>query len=491
MATAARTAARQTKPPLNDPTARPPGSQRGAHPRPRPRSHPHSEARGAHPCPRRDSLLPAWHAPRPAEALFFFFSRASGRHRAMSSRPKLLSIDAFSKTIEDAKIKTASGGIITLVCCAIVLFLIRNEYNDYRLVINLPTLVVDKDINKPLDINVDITFPNVPCEVLTIDILDVSGDVKVDVVKSGFEKVALALDGTEISGGARAPPLANDVSLEELAGRGPDASGVCGLCYGLLPQDAAEGEHPKFCCNDCATVKLAYAEKLWAFYDGADIAQCEAEGYVACLTESIANNEGCRIRGTTQINRILGNLHFAPGASFTSPGKHVHDLSLYDKYGDKFNFDHVINHWLFGPAAAGAELATDAIHPLDGYQTRVAQKLHVFLYYLKVVATRFEFLLRPPVDTNQFLVITHDRPLQGGRDEDHQHTLHAQGGIPGVFFYFEILPMKIINREQFAKTWSGFVLGVVSSVAGVLMVGALLDRLVFAAEQAIRLKKDL
>ena len=59
-----------------------------------------------------------------------------------------------------------------------------------------------------------------------------------------------------------------------------------------------------------------------------------------------------------------------------------------------------------------------------------------------------------------------------------------------MFFHFEILPMKIINKEQYAKTWSGFVLGVISSIAGVLMVGALLDRSVWAAERVIRAKKD-
>lgn len=412
----------------------------------------------------------------------------------MSSRPKLLSIDAFSKTIEDAKIKTASGGIITLLCCAIVLFLIRNEYNDYNLIINLPTLLVDKDINKPLDINLDITFPNLPCEVITLDILDVSGDAKVDVLKSGFSKFRILTneDGREVQDDEK---MLYDTSLEEMAGAGPDANGVCGSCYSALPQD----EGHSYCCNDCATVRVAYAEISWAFYDGAGIEQCEREGYVSKITERINNNEGCRVRGTTQINRISGNLHFAPGASYTAPGKHYHDLSLYNKYDDsKFNFDHVVNHFLFGPTLDKRDTSTSeeeeaelSTHPLDGFSKKLNKKQHLFSYYLKVVSTRFEYLTKPLLDTNQFSVITHDRPLVGGRDEDHQHTLHARGGMPGVFFHFDISPMKIINKEQHAKTWSGFVLGVVSSIAGVLMVGALLDRSVFAAEQAIKLKKDL
>lgn len=403
----------------------------------------------------------------------------------MSSRPKLISIDAFAKTVEDAKIKTASGGIITLVCVFIVLFLIRNEYNDYTLVITRPELVVDRDVNTKLDINLDISFPNIPCDVLTLDILDVSGDIQLDILKSGFQKYRMLPDSKdEILDDA--PILNNDLSLYEMA-KGVDANGECGGCYGALPQNDNE-----YCCNNCETVKLAYAERMWAFYDGENIDQCEREGYVSTLRERIENNEGCRVKGTAQINRISGNLHFAPGTSMTSPGRHVHDLSLYDKYPDKFNFDHVINHFSFGSDPHNNDVLQQSTHPLDNHQLILNEKLHVASYYLKVVATRFEYLNNlAPLETNQFSVISHHRPLQGGKDEDHQHTLHARGGLPGVFFHFDISPLKIINKEQFAKSWSGFVLGVISSIAGVLMVGAVLDRSVWAAEKAIKGKKDM
>lgn len=402
----------------------------------------------------------------------------------MSSRPRLISLDAFAKTVEDAKIKTASGGMITLVCVFIVLFLIRNEYVDYTLIITRPELVVDRDVNKKLDINIDILFPNLPCDVVTLDLLDLLGDIQLDVLLLGFQMYRLVPGSSDqIPDDLRV--LNNGISLEERAkGLADGESGECGLCYGSLDQ-----ENNAHCCNDCATVRVAYAEKKWAFYDGENIAQCENEGYVTRLRERIDNNEGCRIVGSTHINRISGNMHFAPGASFTQPGSHVHDLSLYDKYPDKFNFDHVIHHLLFGNEPVLA--AEHSTHPLDGHSLTTGEKRHLASYYLKVVATRFEYLNTNLLETNQFSVISHHRPLSGGKDDDHQHTLHARGGLPGVFFHFEISPLKIINREQYAKTWSGFVLGVVSSVAGVLMVGALLDRLVWAAEKALKGKKDL
>ena len=211
------------------------------------------------------------------------------------------------------------------------------------------------------------------------------------------------------------------------------------------------------------------------------------------MKQRIGENEGCRVKGTAKINRISGTMDFAPGASMTKDGRHVHDLSLYQKYKDKFNFDHVINHLSFGNNPPASKLVdTGSITPLDGHKFLQHKKYHLINYFLKIVATRFESLDgKHKFDTNQFSVITHDRPLAGGKDEDHQHTLHARGGVPGVAFNFDISPLKIINREEYAKTRLGFILGVVSSIAGVLMVGSLMDRSVFAAQQAIKGKKDL
>lgn len=416
----------------------------------------------------------------------------------MSSRPRLLSLDAFSKTVEDARVRTASGGMITLVCVFIVLMLIRNEYHDYKSVVVRPELVVNRDVNKQLDINLDILFPEVPCGVLTLDILDLTGDLHLDVVQSGFEVFRMLPLGEEIKDDL--PILSRVTEISEickgLTKEEMEQGKQCGSCYGALNQD-----NNRACCNTCEAVRLAYAVKEWGFFDGANIKQCEDEGYVSKMTERIRSNEGCRVRGSAKINRISGNLHFAPGTALSSKGRHAHDISLWSKYADKFTVNHVVNHFSFGsdpgsslPLASSEDAASaPSIHPLDGYKFTNNFRDHVASYYLSVVSTRFEFLegKKDPVETNQFSVITHDRPIVGGRDDDHQNTLHAQGGYPGVFFHFDISPMKIINREEYAKTWSGFVLGVVSSIAGVLTVGAVLDRSVWAAEQVLRGKKDV
>lgn len=355
-----------------------------------------------------------------------------------------------------------------------------SEWSEFNTVQLRPELVVDRDRGKRLDINLDILFPRMPCDVMSLDIMDVSGEMQLDITKSGLKKFRLDSNGATLG------------EEEMLVGLKLQASRsnaeYCGPCYGALDQNGNEGKKPedKVCCNNCDEVREAYVRANWAFYDGKNVEQCESEGYVERI--NLRLTEGCRVKGTVSINRVAGNLHVAPGASFSGAGQHTHDLSLYDQH-PQLTFEHVINHLSFGQPIESDEMQIST-HPLDGLESKRGRKYHSFSYFVKVVSTRHEFLNGTVVETNQFSATKHDRPLSGGKDEDHQHTVHLRGGVPAVFFYMEISPVKVINKEVYKKTWGSFVLGVCSIIGGVLTIGGALDRAWYAADKAIRGKKD-
>lgn len=62
----------------------------------------------------------------------------------MGRGSRLTRLDAFTKTVEDARVRTTSGGIVTIVSVFIVFVLVVGEFNDYRRIIVRPELVVDK-----------------------------------------------------------------------------------------------------------------------------------------------------------------------------------------------------------------------------------------------------------------------------------------------------------------------------------------------------------
>lgn len=62
----------------------------------------------------------------------------------MPAKSRFTRLDAFAKTVEDARIRTTSGGIITLTSLLIILWLVWGEWAEYTRVVVLPELVVDK-----------------------------------------------------------------------------------------------------------------------------------------------------------------------------------------------------------------------------------------------------------------------------------------------------------------------------------------------------------
>jgi hypothetical protein len=113
-----------------------------------------------------------------------------------------------------------------------------------------------------------------------------------------------------------------------------------------------------------------------------------------------------------------------------------------------------------------------------------------YLYFLKCVATTYHYLSssQPPLFTHQYSTTSHHRPLSGGKDPEHANAVHARGGVPGVFFVYDISPMRVIKREERGNTFGGFLAAVVGSVGGVLVIAGWIDRGVWEVERGLRKK---
>ncbi|KAG5997812.1 hypothetical protein E4U52_002867 [Claviceps spartinae] len=424
----------------------------------------------------------------------------------MAPKSRFTKLDAFTKTVDEARIRTTSGGIVTIVSLLVVLFLSWGEWVDYRRVLIHPELVVDKSRGERMEIHLNITFPKMPCELLTLDVMDVSGEQQHGVAH-GVNKVRLQ---SEAQGGGVID--VKSLNLHDDSATHLDPA-YCGDCYGATaPADAKKPG----CCNTCDEVREAYASHGWAFGRGENVEQCTREHYAERLDEQ--REEGCRIEGGLQVNKVVGNFHLAPGRSFSSGNMHVHDLKNYwdTPSGKQHDFSHTIHHLRFGPQLPTAiaqrmesnnrPWAHHHQNPLDGSKQVTTDAAFNYMYFVKIVPTSYlslgwEKRIKKNVgglglssgddniETHQYSVTSHKRSLQGGNDaaEGHAERQHSQGGIPGVFFSYDISPMKVINREEPAKSFTGFLAGLCAIVGGTLTVAAAVDRGLF--EGATRLKK--
>ncbi|KAL3424844.1 COPII-coated vesicle membrane protein [Phlyctema vagabunda] len=367
-----------------------------------------------------------------------------------------------------------------------------------------------------MEIHLNITFPRIPCELLTLDVMDVSGEQQTGVMH-GVTKVRLSPE--EEGGGVIDFKQLNLHEEDQAPHLAPD---YCGECYGATPPPNAQKTG---CCNTCDEVREAYASVSWAFGRGENVEQCEREHYGERLDAQ--RHEGCRIEGGLRVNKVVGNFHIAPGRSFSNGNMHVHDLNNYFDTPVKGGhlFSHHIHHLRFGPQIpdeVSKKLGTKSLpwtnhhmNPLDNTEQTTEDPAYNFMYFVKVVSTSYlplgwqqDDTIAPDggvkkvglgnyghwedgsIETHQYSVTSHGRSLNGGDDsaQGHKEILHARGGIPGVFFSYDISPMKVINREERTKSFAGFLTGLCAIIGGTLTVAAAVDRGVYEGANRLKLQ---
>mmetsp|Transcript_9578 Transcript_9578/g.22515 ORF Transcript_9578/g.22515 Transcript_9578/m.22515 type:complete len:346 (-) Transcript_9578:91-1128(-) len=100
----------------------------------------------------------------------------------------LKNFDVFPKTLDDAKEVTASGGTLSIVVIFSVLILLFSETSLFMKTQTKHEMEVDVVRGGLLKINFDITFTRLPCSVLSLDAMDVSGEHELDVVHDVYKR---------------------------------------------------------------------------------------------------------------------------------------------------------------------------------------------------------------------------------------------------------------------------------------------------------------
>src|SRR5277367_2329224 len=88
------------------------------------------------------SFWPPWQFPNCHTFLVRYYDTIQAG--IMPAKSRFTRLDAFTKTVEDARIRTTSGGVVTIASLLVILFLIWGEWSDYRKILVQPELIVDK-----------------------------------------------------------------------------------------------------------------------------------------------------------------------------------------------------------------------------------------------------------------------------------------------------------------------------------------------------------
>jgi hypothetical protein len=401
------------------------------------------------------------------------WSATSQRNDPGQWRKLIRALDVFPKQREEASEffqKSTSGGVITIVTGVLMAILFMSELGVYLKHRTTNTLSVDTSRGETMTVHLDISLPKMPCSWVSIDAMDVTGDVHLEVHDHGIKLQRLDRRGepkrnTEAEAhqfGSKAGPLNQEKDLDPTR---------CESCYG------AEDEVVK-CCNTCAEVREQYSKRNWSMPDVKSVEQCVREGFTSEIDSQ--KGEGCRISGEMLINKVAGNIHISPGHSYQQGGVHLHDLLPF--VGQKsFDMSHTIHRLAFGTEYPGMK------NPLDGHKQKQKplQFTHMegnipaggtFQYYLKVVPTSYVTIGNSTIKSNQFSVTeTYKEPIPG----------HAQ--LPGLFFFYDLSPVKVTYQEE-RRTFISFLTSACAIVGGLFTIAGIIDGTVYAGGKAVKKK---
>ncbi|CAI5454922.1 unnamed protein product [Caenorhabditis angaria] len=351
----------------------------------------------------------------------------------------LKNFDAYRKPMDDFRIKTLSGGLVTLIATIVIGLLILLETRQYFNVQTLEHLYVDSTTSdEHVDIAFDITFHKLPCNFITVDVMDISSEAQ-DNINDDIYRLRLDEHGRNIS------ETAQKIEVNQNKTSSPSETPTevkCGSCYGA----AGDG----VCCNTCEDVKNAYATKGWQV-NIEEVEQCKNDKWVKEFNEH--KNEGCRVYGKVQVAKVAGNFHLAPGDPHQAMRSHVHDLHNLDPI--KFDASHTVNHVAFGQWYPGKQ------YPLDGKESKADKGGIMYQYYVKVVPTRYVYI--------------------DGKSEQ----ICVKVDFLDFFLQYEFSPL-MVHYEEHRATLATFLVSLCAIIGGVFAMAQLVDLTIYHSSKYIK-----
>ncbi|KAJ3670014.1 hypothetical protein LUZ60_010338 [Juncus effusus] len=269
----------------------------------------------------------------------------------------LKNFNAFPHAEDHLLKKTFSGAIVSIVGLIIMATLFVHELHYYLTTYTLHQMSVDVKRGETLPIHINMTFPALPCDVVSVDAIDMSGKHEVDL-DTNIWKLRMSKDGHIIG----------TEYLSDLVEKGNTE-------HKHEHHDEHQEEHNH--------VKNADHDEM-----------------VKKVKQAMENGEGCRVYGVLDVQRVAGNFHIS-----------VHGLNYFVAQqifegSSHVNVSHEIHDLSFGPKYPGIH------NPLDETSRILRDTSGTFKYYIKIVPTEYRYLSKEVLPTNQFSVNEYFMPMK-------------------------------------------------------------------------------
>jgi len=379
--------------------------------------------------------------------------------------------DWYSRTVDEFREKTFFGGLISLISAVLISALIISELIGYLSIERRTEFSVDTEVQDTIKLYIDIDFPEMSCELLGIDVIEINGDMQLGV-QNHLYKTSMAVSSNVPNPKHKKeqkPKKTKPFHISSVTMKLPEK--YCGSCFGAASSESQ-------CCNTCDDVRKAYEKRGWVLDSVDSIEQCIREGLVSFekSTEELLNNpDGCNIRGFLEIDKVAGNFHIAPGKTFSVNGVMIHDMSQVQS--SLINLKHYIHHFTVGDSYPGRQNPLDGVSKLNSNE----EPNGVFEYFLKVVSTKYCRIgwfgrVKTEQKTYQYSIAEYY----------HQITPNERNRVlPGVYFVYDFSPIAVTLIDT-RSSFFHFLVQICAIVGGVFTVARMLDSTVYEGTRFVK-----
>lgn len=374
------------------------------------------------------------------------------------------SFDAFGKPVKEFQVKTAFGGYLSVLSMVIMAVLFINELLYFLELDTKDVMRIDQNQdNKYLNISLDITFFEVPCAVLHLNLVDTKKlnvmHVAHDIYKQRFSKSGKPL-GTRIRDSLR-DVAETAFELAETTQRPPNERKLahatahlrCDSCY----QSHIDEDD---CCATCESVEKAFKERGIGQPTDYAFAQCSDDVYKRVLPQ---RGEYCRLQAELRVRKVAASIHMGVGRFF-----HGHHLA--EGEGEarvelihNLNFSHEIRSLSFGPDFPGLSRV------LDGRRNSQHEPPNTehFQYDVHVIPTTFQQAGGDDIVSHQYSVTEYVKSIDMKNRQDDLVS-------SGLFMSYDFTPFEV-TVSQTRKKLTHFVTECCAIVGGVFAFTGMLD----------------
>ncbi|KAI0501356.1 hypothetical protein KFK09_016301 [Dendrobium nobile] len=332
----------------------------------------------------------------------------------------LRNFDAFPRAEDHLLQKTFSGAVVSIIGLSIMATLFVHELKYYLTTYTVHQMSVDLERGETLPIHINVTFPSLPCEVLSVDAIDLSGKHEVDL-DTNIWKLHVDSEGHIL--------------------------GTSEFLTDLVEKEHSTQEHD----GD----KDHHEDSSHKKHDQGVSFGTDAKKMIENTKQAIEKGQGCRVYGVLDVQRVAGNFHISVHGLNILVAQQIFGVS------SNVNVSHVIHDLSFGPKYPGIH------NPLDGTTRILHEASGTFKYYIKIVPTEYRYLNKDVLPTNQFSVAEYFVPLKD-----------ADRSWPAIFFLYDLSPIAVTIKEE-RRSFLHFITRLCAVLGGTFALTGMLDRWMF------------